>query len=118
MYEIHLVANIDPSWHIYSQTQPVDAIATPMKISFHSSPLLQWKGAPKETGKLEKYKNESLGISANQYANKVEFIQLVVLKASAKITSTGEVTYQACTDQRCLPPATISFTVALQDITP
>jgi hypothetical protein len=113
MYEIHLVADIDPAWHIYSQSQPADAIAAPTKIRFHSNPLLQWKGGPKEIGKLEKYKNETLGVSANQYATKVEFVQQVVLKTSTKIKGTGEVVFQACTDQKCLPPATISFSVAL-----
>jgi len=112
-YEIHLVATIDTSWHTYSQTQPVDAIASPTKISFHSNPLVWLQGTPKETGRLEKYKNETLGISANQYFGKVEFIQRVVLKAAVKIAIAGEVQFQACTDKRCLPPKIITFSLSL-----
>ena len=34
VYELRLTANIQNSWHLYSQTQPADAINIPTEIVF------------------------------------------------------------------------------------
>jgi hypothetical protein len=68
----------------------------------------------KEVGKLEKFRDEKLDISANQYSNKVDFVQVVKLKAKAKTSVTGSVEFQTCNDEKCLPAKTVNFTVALK----
>ena len=55
VYEIHLTATLDNGWHIYSQTQPKDAISQPTKIAFTSNPLTNLEGSVKEVGKMEKF---------------------------------------------------------------
>src|SRR5687767_8109160 len=80
VYEVHLIANIKPGWHLYSQNQPQDAIAVPASFNFNKNPLLEVTGKVKEVGKLEKYKDDKLGISANQYSQKVDFVQIVKMK--------------------------------------
>ena len=40
MYEIHMTATIQSGWHLYSQTQPEDAIAKPTGFTFNNNPLL------------------------------------------------------------------------------
>ena len=112
-YEVHITANIQPNWHLYSQQQPDDAIAIPTSIRFNKNPLVVLNGAIKELGKLELFKDEKLKLSANQYSGKVDFVQVVKLKASAKTNITGSVEYQTCDDKKCLPPKTVNFTVAL-----
>lgn len=112
-YEVHVTANIQPNWHLYSQQQPDDAIAIPTSIHFNKNPLVVLNGAIKELGKLELFKDEKLKLSANQYSGKVDFVQVVKLKASAKTNITGSVEYQTCDDKKCLPPKTVNFTVAL-----
>jgi len=112
-FEVRLRATIDPSWHIYSQLQPEDAIALPTKISFKANALLRLQGKPRELGKLEKYTDENLGISANQYSGGVEFVQDIILKAKARTNVSGNIEYQACTDERCLLPKTVSFSLKL-----
>ena len=113
-YEIHLTANIQSSWHLYSQTQPADAINIPTAIAFNSNPLVSLNGKTKEDGKMEVYKDKRLGITANQYMDKVDFIQKVKLKVNAKTNISGSIEYQTCDDKKCLPPKKITFNLALK----
>ena len=112
-YEVHLTASIQPNWHLYSQQQPDDAIAIPTSIRFNKNPLVLINGEIKESGKLEHFKDEKLKLSANQYSGKVDFVQVVKLKATAKTNITGSIEYQTCDDKKCLPPKTVNFSVAL-----
>ena len=73
-YELQMIATIQRGWHLYSQVQPEDAIAQPTSFSFNKNPLLELSGKIKEVGKLEKYKDKKLDISANQYSDKVTFV--------------------------------------------
>jgi len=113
LYELHLVATIQPGWHLYSQNQPKDAIALPTAFSFNKNPLLVFDGNVKEQGKLEKFKDDKLGISANQFSQKVEFIQKVKVKGNVKTNVTGKLEFQTCDDKKCLPPKTVNFTIDL-----
>lgn len=113
-YEVRLTASMQSGWHLYSQNQPEDAIAIPTDIQFNKNPLVNFDGKIKELGKLEKYKDEKLGIAANQYSQKVDFVQVVKLKANAKTNITGTVEYQTCDDQKCLPPKKINFSLGVK----
>jgi hypothetical protein len=112
-YEIHLTANIQTNWHLYSQKQPEDAINQPTEILFGKNPLITFDGAVKEVGKMKLFRDEKLKISANQYSEKVDFVQVVKLKANVKTNVVGSVEYQTCDDKKCLPPKKVDFTVAL-----
>jgi thiol:disulfide interchange protein DsbD len=39
-YEVQLIASIQPGWHLYSQSQPSDAIAQPTTFVFNKNPLV------------------------------------------------------------------------------
>ncbi len=113
-YEVHVKATIESNWHLYSQTQPEDAIAEPTVISFTSNPLLSLEGKIKEDGKMEKFHDAKLDLSANQYASSVDFVQVVKLKSNAKTSLNGTVRFQTCDDKKCLPPKTVNFSVPLK----
>ncbi len=113
VYEVQMTATIQQGWHLYSQSQPKDAIAQPTNFVFNKNPLLQFDGSIKEVGKLEKFVDKELDISANQYSNKVVFIQKVKLKGKAKTNVTGKLTYQTCNDEKCLPAKTVNMSIAL-----
>ncbi|MEI9943461.1 MAG: hypothetical protein WDN26_04505 [Chitinophagaceae bacterium] len=100
-------------WHLYSQSQPDDAIAEPTLVKFNNNPLLTLDGKIKEDGKLEKFHDAKLAVSAHQYSTKVDFVQVVKLKANAKTAVSGSLRFQTCNDEKCLPPKTITFNVAL-----
>lgn len=113
VYEIQMTATLERGWHLYSQGQPKDAIAQPTSFSFNRNPLLDFEGKVKEIGKLEKFKDKDLDISANQYSDKVIFVQKVKLKGKAKTNVTGKLTYQTCNDRQCLPAKTVNLSIAL-----
>ena len=96
----------------------------PTTISFNKNPLVQLKGKMKEVGKMEKYKEKTLGIAQYQYSEKVDFVQTVVITVSPGSSSTdprrtiktnisGSVSYQTCNDHECLPPKTERFSLVV-----
>lgn len=111
VYDVYLTAKIKPGWHIYSQSQAKDAIALPTEFSFTKNPLVTLSGKVKEAGKLEKYYDKALKVSANQYSNSVNFVQRITLKANVKTTLAGVLEYQTCDDKTCLPPKKVSFKI-------
>ena len=113
IYEVQLIATIQSGWHLYSQNQPGDAIAQPTSFNFNKNPLVDLEGKVKEIGKLEKYKDKTLDISANQYSQKVTFVQKVKVKGKVKTNVSGKLEFQTCDDKKCLPPKTVNFSVAL-----
>lgn len=113
-YEIHLTADINQGWHIYSQTTP-DGGPVPTSITFTKNPLLTLEGTAKEVGKLEKHNEPLFGnIDVKQFSNKVDFVQKVKLKAPVKTSVNVAVEFMVCNDKQCLPPSTRKFTVALK----
>lgn len=112
-YEIHFNARMQTGWHLFSQNQPEDAIGIPTGITFNSNPLISIIGKPKEIGKLEKFKDPKLGLSANQYSEKVNFVQKIKIKGNVKTNISGEVEFQTCDDKKCLPPKKIPFNLAV-----
>jgi len=114
IYEVRMTATMQPGWHLYAQTQPKDAVAQPTSFTFNSNPLLSLDGAVKEVGKLEKFHDDKLEVSANQYSDKVDFVQLVKVKGAAKTNVTGKLEFQTCDDKKCLPPKTLPFSIALK----
>ena len=113
-YEVHLTATMQSGWHLYSQVQPDDAIAIPTDFKINNNPLLSLEGKIKEVGKMEKFHDAKLEVSANQYAGKVDFVQVVKLKANVKTNLTGSVEYQTCDDKKCLPPKTVNFAIPVK----
>jgi len=113
-FEVHLTANIQSGWHLYSQSQPDDAIAIPTNFTINNNPLLKLDGKIKEVGRMERFKDKILGVSAHQYSNKVDFVQTVKLKSNAKTNVSGSVEFQTCDDKKCLPPKTVNFNIALK----
>jgi thiol:disulfide interchange protein DsbD len=71
-------------------------------------------GKIKEVGKMEKFVDKELGLSANQYSDKVDFVQVVKLKGNVNTNLSGSVEFQTCDDKKCLPPKTINFNIALK----
>jgi len=112
-YEVHVTAQLQSGWHAYSQKQPEEAVARPTEIKFKPNPLVGLLGAIREVGTMERWKDEATGIEANQYADQVDFVQVIKVKANVRTSVCGSLTYQVCTNEMCLPPRTESFVVQL-----
>lgn len=113
-YELHITATLDEGWHIYAQEQPKEAIAQPTQIVFSKNPLLDIVGKAKEIGEKERYEDKAAGVVQYQYSQ-VAFVQTVNLKVKAKTNIAGTITYQACTNEMCLPPKTVSFNLPVNN---
>lgn len=113
-YELHLIAMIDPGWHIYSSQQPKEAIGLPTTIKITANPLLTLPGKFEEKGNLIKAINKEFETEEHQYLQKVDFVRLVHVKGNAVTNVNGSIEFMACTDERCLPPQTVSFRLPLE----
>jgi thiol:disulfide interchange protein DsbD len=114
MYEVHMKATIQDGWHLYSQKQPADAIAIPTEFVVNPNPLFSLEGKVKEVGKMEVMNDKELGVSANQYAVTVDFVQKIKLKSNVKTSFNGTVEYQTCDDKKCLPAKKVNFSIAIK----
>jgi Disulphide bond corrector protein DsbC len=113
-FEIRLTATIQNGWHLYACEQPPDAIAFPTTVKFRANPLVQFKGFIKTEGSLTRVKEETLGIEAWQFADRVSFVQVIELKGKVKTNLNGSIEFQACTDEKCLPNAIVNFKVPIE----
>jgi hypothetical protein len=111
-YDIHSIADVQAPWHTYSQFTP-DGGPLPTKFSFSRNPLYTLDGIVKENGNLVIRHEEVFGVDVKYFEGKVDFVQRVKIKGSAKTNFTGTVEFMVCNEQQCLPPATQKFTVAL-----
>jgi thiol:disulfide interchange protein DsbD len=110
-YEVVASATIDAPWHIYSQF--VSGGPIPTHFTFSKNPLIQLAGKTKEIGKLQKMYDKNFKTELSFFSDKVDFIQTVNLKVASKTNLVGVVEYSICNDDRCLPPAKVSFELAL-----
>ena len=113
VYEVHLKAKIQNGWHLYSQKQGEDFLGTPTKVKFAKHPLVVVSGKPEEVGELEKSKDPVLNIESAYYSSEVDFVQTITIHDKIKTTINGSIQFQACTNEKCLPPASVSFSVAI-----
>ena len=112
-YEVHLTATIESGWHIYSQSTPEGGpIAT--SVSYSKNPLLTIEGSVKEVGKLEKHFEKLFGVEVLQFSKKVDFVQVIKIKANAKTNVSGTVEFMVCNDEMCMPPKSIPFNIPLR----
>jgi hypothetical protein len=112
-YEIHMTATLQNGWHTYSQSTP-EGGPVPTSISFSKNPLVSLEGDVREDGKLQQKFEDVFGINVKYFSDKVDFVQTVKLKASAKTAVTGTIEYMLCTNEKCLPPAKVPFKVNIQ----
>ena len=111
-YEVHLTATVNGDWHIYAQEVGVDG-PIPTTFTFTKNPLLTLDGKVKEKGKVIKKTEEVWGGVVNYYENTVDFVQTVKVKGAAKTNLAGKVEYMVCNEEKCLPPAETTFSVAI-----
>ncbi len=111
-YELHFQVDINSPWHTYSQFTP-DGGPVPTKFSFTKNPLYTLDGAVKENGNMVQKHESVFNVDVKYFSGKVDFVQRVKLKTSAKTNFSGSVEFMVCNDQQCLPPSTQKFSIAL-----
>ena len=103
-YELVSTAQLDAGWHIYSQFS-VGAGNIPTQFRFYeSSDRYELIGVNEETGTYKEY-TEVFGADVYQFKDFAIFKQKVkVLNPDVEYILV-EAIYQACDDEKCLPPA-------------
>lgn len=112
VYEIHLLAKMDQGWHIYAQKQAKDAIAVPTSIVFEKMKGLVLMGPVMEKGKKVAHRIEALDVVNMEYAGQVDFVQKVRVSPGVKVLR-ARISFQACTNERCLPEETVEASIPL-----
>ena len=111
-YEIHLKANIDNKWHIYTMDHNGD-IGVPTSIKFNNNPLATISKTPKIVGKTITANDPSTGEKVKFHEKTFNAVYTVNLKSAVKTNLTGTLEFMACDDKQCLPPKEVKFSVAL-----
>lgn len=111
-FEIHCTVTVNAPWHTYSQFTP-EGGPVPTKFEFAKNPLYRIIGTVKENGKMFTRHEEVFGVDVKYFDGKVDFVQTVKMKGTAKTNLTGTVSFMVCNDEQCLPPTTQKFSLAL-----
>lgn len=110
-YEVQMIANIGPGWHLYAQEAGEGPVPTAFK--FTKNPLITTSGKIKESGKMIKEYDPNFKSVLKFYSSKVVFTQTVKVKTAAATVVKGSVEYMVCNDKKCLPPKDVEFSVKL-----
>ncbi|HEX9826074.1 MAG TPA: protein-disulfide reductase DsbD domain-containing protein [Flavobacteriaceae bacterium] len=115
IYEVHLKAQVDTGWHIFSQySEQDDGIGPlPTSITFKQNDMVAIQGKPKEVGELQEKFEEVFEVNTKCYYNEVVFVQKVKTKTNKPVILEGTITYMACKDEQCLTPQEVEFEVVL-----
>ena len=116
IYDVHLTARIANPWHLYSQHMK-EGGPIPTSIRFASDSLLVLVGVVQEKGNPVTMHEQVFNVDVTYYTDSVDFVQRVKLKKplpGAKTSISGTIEFMICTDEQCLPPATVSFKLPLE----
>lgn len=111
--EIAFTANLDDGWHIYSQHLEEGG---PLPTSFSFTPAdgeYTRVGDVKEESTPVKSYDNTFMMDIVWFAKTAVFTQKVKLKSSTA-TVKGKIEFMVCTEEMCLPPDVIPFTVVVK----
>ncbi|MBP5687200.1 MAG: thioredoxin family protein [Muribaculaceae bacterium] len=98
---ITFTANIDKGWHMYSNDTP-DGGPIPLSIKWDKKEGVKLVGGLKHSKAPQTLDDEMFGMKVRQWEGTVSLSQNFTTTAD-KYKIEGEVSYQACSDQGCLP---------------
>lgn len=110
VYEVHMTATINGDYHMYAQDAGGEGpVAT--AFTFTKNPLTVFDGKVKENGKQVRKFETAWKHDVKYFENKVDFVQVVRLKANVKTSLAGKVEFMVCNDKQCLPPSEVEINV-------
>lgn len=108
---VYMKATLDNGWHIYSVNQTEGG---PLKSSFNFSKNSAYTilGKLIEPKPLVKYE-EVFKMDVKYFEKSVTFQQKIKLNAKQAVVK-GKVEFMACTNQQCLPPDEVEFSIPIK----
>ena len=105
-----MTATINGDYHLYAQDAGGEGpVAT--TFTFTKNPLTVLDGKVKENGKQIKKFETAWKHDVRYFESKVDFVQVVKLKANVKTSLAGKVEFMVCNDKQCLPPSEVEINV-------
>ena len=105
-YDLVATAVIDMGWHLYSQTVP-DEGPLPTVFTYEENDSYVLVGTTVEPEGHTEF-DKTWETEIKYFADKAVFKQRIKISKDTEIV-TGEVEFQVCDDQRCLPPNYVSL---------
>lgn len=105
--QLIFTANIDPTWHLYSQDIPEDG-PVPTSFNFEKNPQYKLVGKVKEPKAIEEY-DKNFDMVVKYFANKAVFTQDIKVLTDKDFKIEGVLEFMCCDDSRCLPPDEVDF---------
>jgi len=106
--ELVFSAEIDYPWHLYSAYMPAGGPIATTAYYDESDAFTLVDGIVEVTKPKIKY-DKGFQMDVGTISGKAEFRQKVLFKTGGTHTITGEIEFQACDDNVCLPPIGVSF---------
>lgn len=113
-YELVFHLKLDEHWHIWSLNPQGDGMEIPPKFTFKKNANYTLLGKMAEQGKLISGPREGVDGIVNEFHDKVDYIQKVKVKGNQKIT--GNINFQVCDENMCLPPKNLNFSFEINDM--
>ena len=109
--ELVFTANIEPTWHLYSQDIPTDpTIITPNATRFDLKPNAGYEKIGKTTeGKPHEEYDKNFDVVLKYFEGVAVFKQKIRILSETDFTIGGELEFMACNDERCIPPVYVDF---------
>ena len=111
-YNLIITAKIEKGWHVYSQFIEEGG---PIPTSFKFQPSSDYKlvGKVTESPKAVTAFDKNFNMQIAWHKDQVVFKQKVSLLVP-QTNIAGTLEFMVCNDERCLPPAEVEFTIAIQ----
>ena len=106
--ELVFTAEIEDTWHLYSQDIP-EGGPIPTSFSFVESSQFELVGSVVEVSKPEEKYDSSFDMTLKLFSVEAVFKQRIKLLTSTDVSVQGFVEFMSCDDERCLPPKEDEF---------
>ncbi len=106
--ELVFTAEIDYPWHLYSSLLPAGG-PIPTTPYYDESDAYTLVDGISESPKAKVKFDDGFQMDVGTLEKKAEFRQKVKFNAGGKQKVTGEIEYQVCDDEVCLPPKSVPF---------
>lgn len=105
-FNLVFIADIDPTWHLYSQDIPMTPPAT--TFSFEADHRYELIGSVSESASVEQY-DPNFEMVLKFFSTQATFKQRIRLLGDQPALIKGTIEFMSCDDTRCLPPTEEDF---------
>ncbi|MCK5821701.1 MAG: thioredoxin family protein [Bacteroidales bacterium] len=101
-YDLIFSATVEDEWHLYSHDLPTGG-PLPTEISYESTDGFELVGGLSVSPEPEDGYDEDFQMEVKYHSFSAIFTQRIKVAEDSPINITGEVSYQACNDETCVP---------------